>query len=403
MARSSPLRPYHVMLKPRGAICDLDCTYCYYLDKEALYPGSAFRMSEEVLDTFTRQYLTSQESPEIVFGWQGGEPTLMGLDFFRQAIEAQARYRPAHTRIVNTLQTNGVSLTDEWCEFFLKHAFLVGISLDGPARLHDAYRVDKGGKPTFERVMRGVELLRQHGVAFNVLTTVHAANAEYPVEVYRFLRDDVKTRFIQFIPVVEPRDAGRASERSVTGAAYGAFLRATFDEWVHNDVGQVFVQLFDVALAAWVGQPAGLCVFEETCGNALALEHNGDLYACDHFVEPAYRLGNIREQELPVLVSGEVQRAFGRAKRSMLPAYCRACEVRFVCNGGCPKNRFIETPDGEPDLNWLCAGYRDFFNHIRPAMEYMTHALHHRQPPAGIMELLAAGDDPVLTEAYGAA
>ncbi len=402
MARSSPVRPYHVMLKPHGAICDLDCAYCYYLDKEDLYPGSTFRMSEEILDSFTRQYLTSQESPEIVFGWQGGEPTLMGLDFFRRAVAAQARHRPVHTRILNTLQTNGVSLTDEWCEFFLKHDFLVGISLDGPAPLHDAYRVDKGGKPTFERVMRGVELLRRHGVAFNVLTTVHAANADHSLEVYRFLRDDVKTRFIQFIPVVEPRGEGNASARSVTGPAYGVFLRTIFDEWLHYDVGRIFVQLFDVALAAWVGQPAGLCVFEETCGNALALEHNGDLYSCDHFVEPTYRLGNIRERTLPVLVSGEAQRAFGRAKKGTLPVYCGACEVRFVCNGGCPKNRFIATPDGESGLNWLCEGYRAFFNHIRPAMEHMTDALRRRQPPAGIMKLLATGDDPVLTEAYGA-
>ena len=399
--QSGALAPYHVMLKPRGAICDLDCTYCYYLAKEELYPGSEFRMSEDVLDAFTRQYLMSQESPEIVFGWQGGEPILMGFDFFRGAVAAQERHRTPRTTILNALQTNGVSLTDEWCAFFAENNFLVGISLDGPAPLHDAYRVDKGGKPTFDRVMRGVELLQRHGVEFNVLTTVHAANANHPLEVYRFLRDTVGTAFIQFIPVVERIGDGRASEHSVPGAAYGAFLSTVFDEWVRSDVGRLFVQIFDVALAAWVGQRPGLCVFEETCGNALALEHNGDLYSCDHFVEPAYRLGNIRDVELPVLVGGEAQRAFGQAKKSELPDYCRACEVRFVCNGGCPKNRFIRSPDGEPGLNWLCEGYRRFFKHIGPAMRHMAGALRRRQPPAGIMRVLAEGTDPLLASAYG--
>jgi uncharacterized protein len=398
---SSTLAPYHVMLKPRGAICDLDCTYCYYLAREELYPGSDFRMSEEVLDTFTRQYITSQESPEIVFGWQGGEPTLMGLEFFRQAVAVQERYRTPGTNILNTLQTNGMSLTDEWCEFFAENGFLIGISIDGPARVHDAYRIDKGGKPTFDRVMRGAELLRRHGVEFNVLTTVHEANADRPVEVYRFLRDDVGTSFIQFIPVVEPIGDGNASERSVMGAAYGTFLSAIFDEWVRNDVGRVFVQIFDVALAAWVGLPPGMCVFEETCGNALALEHNGDLYSCDHFVDPAHRLGNIREQALPVLVGGEAQRAFGEDKKTGLPGYCRECEVRFACNGGCPKNRFTRTPEGDPGLNWLCEGYRSFFNHIDPAMHYMVEALRDRRPPAGIMQVLEDGTDPLLARAYG--
>jgi len=392
--------PYQVMLKPRGAICDLDCAYCYYLSKEELYPGATFRMSDDVLDTFTRQYITSQETPEVVFAWQGGEPTLMGLDFFRRAVKAQERHRTPHTTIRNTIQTNGVSLTDEWCEFFMEHGFLVGISLDGPARLHDAYRVDSAGKATFDRVMRGVELLRRHGVEFNVLTAVNAANAGHPIYVYRFLRDELGTTFMQFIPVVERIDGG-ASERSVTGVAYGVFLSAIFDEWVRHDVGRVFVQIFDAALSAWAGQPPGLCVFAATCGNALALEHNGDLYSCDHFVEPAHRLGNILETGLPVLVGGEVQRLFGRAKRSELPTYCRTCKVRFTCNGGCPKNRFIQTPDGEPGLNWLCSGYRGFFNHIRPAMDYMAEALRRGLPPASIMRALANGQDPLLTRTYG--
>jgi uncharacterized protein len=388
------------MLKPRGAICDLDCSYCYYLEKEALYPGSDFRMSDSVLESFTRQYLRSQESPEIVFGWQGGEPTLMGLDFFRRAVELQGENRPPRTRVLNTLQTNGVRLTDEWCAFLAEHGFLVGISIDGPAELHDAYRVDKGGKPTHERVMRGLELLQKHGVEFNVLTTVHAANAEHPLEVYRFVRDQVGASFVQFIPVVERAGESEASERSVTGAQYGSFLCTVFDEWVRSDVGRVFVQIFDVALAAWVGQRPGLCVFEETCGNALALEHNGDLYSCDHFVEPDHLLGNVEETALPALVGGEQQRAFGLAKKTTLPQYCLDCEVRFVCNGGCPKNRFIRTPDGEPGLNWLCEGYRAFFNHVGPAMTYMREALRQRRPPAGITRVIEEGSDATLASRY---
>jgi serine-type anaerobic sulfatase-maturating enzyme len=388
------------MLKPRGAICDLDCHYCYYLEKEHLYPGSSFRMTDDVLEAFTRQYIASQESPEIVFGWQGGEPTRMGIDFYRRAVAYQLEYAKPGVRIVNTLQTNGVSLDDEWCAFFREHGFLIGISIDGPARLHDAYRVDKGGKPTHARVMKGLELLRNHGVEYNALTTVHAANVGHPVDVYRYLRDAVGATFVQFIPIVERAADGGVTDRSVTGHGYGEFLMAVFDEWVRRDVGNVFVQIFDVALSAWYGRPPGLCIFEETCGKALALEHNGDLYSCDHFVEPAHLVGNVLRSELPVLVDGDQQRAFGRAKKGTLPQYCRECEVRFVCNGGCPKNRFIETPDGERGLNWLCAGYRPFFNHIGPAMEYMVAALRRHEPPAGIVRTLSEGLDAGLAAAY---
>ena len=396
-----PRRPFHVMLKPRGAICDLACACCFYLAKEALYPGSSFRMPDGVLDAFTRQYLTGQDADEITFGWQGGEPLLMGLDFFRRALAAQERHRPRGVRVVNTLQTNGVGLTDAWGAFLAEHRFLVGISLDGPAALHDAYRVDKAGRPTHERVMRGVELLRRHGVAFNVLATVHAANAAHPLEVYRFLRDEAGAAFVQFIPVVERLGEGRASDRSVTGVAYGDFLCGVFDEWVRRDVGRVFVQAFDVALAAWLGRPAGLCVHEETCGDALALEHNGDLYACDHFVEPAHRLGNIRDTDLATLVASRAQRAFGAAKRDTLPAYCRSCAVRFACHGGCPKDRFSRTTDGEAGLHWLCEGYQRFFHHVGPAMRWMADALRRRRPPNGIMRVLAEGAEPTLEAAYG--
>jgi uncharacterized protein len=388
----SQLPPFHVMLKPRGAICNLDCAYCYYLSKEDLYPGSSFRMTDRTLEEFTRQYIQAQPLPEVVFGWQGGEPTLMGLDFFRRAVELQRQSAPPGMKVYNTLQTNGVPLDEEWCGFFRQHQFLVGLSLDGPAHLHDPYRVDKGGKPSHPAVMKGLALLKSHGVEFNILTTVHAANADHPLEVYRFLRDEVETTFVQFIPIVQRenetgyQEGDRVSGRSVTGQQYGGFLKAVFDEWVCRDVGRIYVQIFDVTLANWVGQPGGLCIFDETCGRALALEHNGDLYACDHYVEPKYRLGNIRGKSLPALVTSEAQRTFGEAKRASLPRFCRECEVRRLCNGGCPKNRVLRTPDGEEGLNYLCEGYKAFFTHVGPAMEWMEAALHRREPPAGIME-----------------
>jgi uncharacterized protein len=384
------------MLKPRGPICDLDCSYCYYLSKERLYPGSSFHMTDEILEALTRQYIASQPAPEIVFGWQGGEPTLMGIDFFQRALELQRRYAPEGLRVLNTLQTNGMHLDDDWCRFLKKHGFLVGISIDGPAHLHDTYRRDKGGHPTFEKVMGGLDLLKRHAVEFNVLTTVHAANVDHPLVVYRFLRDDVGAQFVQLIPIVERdndtgfQEGNKATERSTTSHRWGQFLIRVFNEWVHRDVGRVFVQLFDISLAAWVGQRSGLCVFEKTCGGALALEHNGDLYSCDHYVEPSHLLGNVLEQPLVELVTSPFQHRFGSAKLDALPRHCRACEVRFVCNGGCPKNRFVTTPDNEPGLNYLCEGYRAFFNHIGPAMRFMTAELRAGRAPAGIMEDFAA-------------
>jgi len=383
------------MLKPKGPICNLNCAYCYYLSKEQLYPNSDFRMSDELLEEFTCQYIEAQRVPEVTFGWQGGEPLLMGLDFFRRAVELQELYHRPGRRVINALQTNGVFLDGEWCRFFREHNFLVGLSLDGPRELHDAYRVDKGSNPTFDRVMSSVALLKKYGVEFNILTTIHAANADHPLEVYRFLRDEVGTQFIQFIPIVErDNDTGfqegeRVSERSVTGRRYGDFLIAVFDEWVRRDVGHVFVQIFDMALAAWMGQRQGLCVFQESCGLALVLEHNGDLYACDHFVEPRHRLGNIQETPLVEMVGSEQQRQFGLAKRDTLPHYCRDCEVRFICNGGCPKNRVLRTPDSEPELNYLCAGYKAFFTHIDQPMRIMAAELRAGQPPANIMLHLA--------------
>lgn len=386
------------MAKPRGAICNLDCAYCYFLAKELLYPGSRFRMAHDLLEEYTRQYIEAQRVSEVTFAWQGGEPTLMGLAFFELAVALQQKYRRPAMRIHNALQTNATTLDDGWARFFKRHQFLVGVSLDGPRALHDIYRVDKGGKPTFDRVMDGIALLKQHGVEFNILATLHAGNAAHPLEVYRFLRDDVGAQFVQFIPIVErDNDTGYQEgdairPRSITGAQYGAFLCAVFDEWVRSDVGRVFVQIFDVALAAWLGRRPGLCVFEETCGAALALEHNGDVFSCDHFVEPRYKLGNLREAPLIELVASEQQHQFGLTKRDTLPRQCRECAVRFVCNGGCPKDRVLTTADGEPGLNWLCDGYLAFFTHIDRPMRLMAQELRAGRAPAGVMRILAQED-----------
>ena len=386
---------FHIMLKPRGAICNLDCTYCYFLSKEMMYPGSRFRMADALLEEYTKQYIAAQQAPSVTFAWQGGEPTLMGLAFFRRAVELQQKYRRPGMQVYNAFQTNGTLLDDDWCRFFREHDYLIGLSVDGPQALHDRYRVDKGGQPTFAKVMAGLALLKKHGVEYNILTTVHAGNVDHPLEVYRFLRDDAGAHYLQFIPIVERanesgyQEGEDVTDRSLTGAQYGEFLCAIFDEWVRRDVGRVFVQIFDVALAAWSGQHPGLCVFEETCGTALAMEHNGDLFSCDHFVEPRYRLGNIQEIPLLEMVASPQQRQFGLDKRDTLPRYCRECEVRFVCNGGCPKDRIIHTPDGEPGLNYLCAGFKRFFAHVDPPMRFMAAELMAQRPPAGIMRVLA--------------
>lgn len=386
---------FHLMIKPCGAACNLACAYCYYLPKRALYPQSRFRMSPDVLERMIRQYIAAQETPEIVFGWQGGEPLLMGLDFFRRVMVLQQRYQRPPTRIVNTIQTNGTLLNDEWCQFFAEHNFLVGVSLDGPPPLHNAYRRDPAGHPSFERVMAGITLLNKHQVEWNVLACVQAANAEHPLEVYRFLRDEAGAAFMQFIPVVQRAPSADAPDEqavtpySVTGQQYGNFLGVIFDEWVRRDVGRVFVQIFDVALGIWLGQPAALCVFAETCGAALILEHTGDLFACDHFVAPPYHLGNIRQKPLGNLVNSAQQRAFGQAKRTTLPASCLACDVRFACNGGCPKDRFAFTPDGQPGLNYLCEGYHAFFTHITRPMQVMASTVRGGRPAANIMRWIA--------------
>jgi len=391
-------RGFHALAKPTGAICNLDCRYCFFLSKELLYPGSRFRMADDLLEAYIKQVIEGQDTPEVTVAWQGGEPILMGLDFFRRSIEYQEKYRRPGVRIVNTIQTNGTLVDDDWAAFFRQHDFLVGISIDGPRELHDAYRVDKGGRPTFDRVWRGLQALRNSGVEYNVLTTVHRANAELPLDVYRFLRDEAGARFIQLIPIAERTHdgigapAGEMAGRSVSAEGWGRFLIEIFDEWARRDVGSVFVQTFDAALASWYGEPPALCVFAETCGDAVAVEHNGDLYSCDHFVEPAHLLGNIHNTPMIELVASERQRAFGEAKRDTLPCYCRECDVRFACHGECPKNRFITTPDGEPGLNYLCAGYRAFFRHIDGPMRFMANELRHGRAPANVMAHVAAGD-----------
>jgi uncharacterized protein len=399
---SDRLGAFHVMTKPVGPICNLDCKYCFYLEKENLYPKKAgWAMPDEVLETYVRQYIEAQNVRTVSFAWQGGEPTLLGADYFRRVVELQKKYANGKD-IENAFQTNGIILDDEWGEFLAENKFLVGLSIDGPRELHDCYRVDKGGQPTFDRVMRGLGYLKKHGVEFNTLTVVHKKNSQHPLQVYRFLKE-VGSGFIQFIPIVEriaekPDSSGlvligpgatqraTVSSWSVEPVQYGNFLCAIFDEWVRSDVGQYFVQMFDVALESWVGMGQSLCVFRETCGAALAIEHNGDVYSCDHYVYPENKLGNIIHQPLESMVRAPQQQKFGLDKRDTLPRYCRECEVRFACNGECPKHRFIRAPDGEEGLNYLCAGYKMFFKHVAPYMRFMAAELGQQKPPANVME-----------------
>jgi uncharacterized protein len=397
--------PFHIMTKPIGPICNLGCKYCFYLEKESLYPSARkWAMSPEVLESFIRQYIESQQTPEVNFAWQGGEPTLLGVEFFERVVELQQRYAGGR-RVSNALQTNGTLLDDRWCEFLARHQFLIGLSIDGPRRLHDAWRVDKQDRPTFDAVMRGAELLKRHKVEFNTLTVVNRTNSQHPLEVYQFLKQ-MGSQFLQFIPLVErlgnaPGELSPPPQLTVVEAnqvaapwaveprQYGQFLIDIFDYWVRHDVGRVFVQLFDVSLGIWSGHGAGLCVFAEECGRAMALEHNGDLYSCDHYVYPNYKLGNLLNQSAVAMGDGVQQVQFGKDKSERLPQYCRRCEVRFACNGECPKHRFLTTPDGEPGLNYLCEGYRHFFRHIDGPMKTMASLLQARRAPAEIMAILA--------------
>jgi uncharacterized protein len=392
----------HVLAKPTGPVCNLNCSYCFYLKKELLYPGSCFRMSDEVLENYISQLIESHHADKVTVAWQGGEPTLMGLDFYRRAVELQEKYRRPRMTFENTMQTNGTLLNDEWCEFFRENDFLIGISIDGHRELHDAHRVDKRGMPTFDRVMKGLRLLQKHGVEYNVLVTINRVNARHPLNVYRFLRDEAGTRWMQFIPMIE-RLSERAvttyqqgttvSDRTVESEQWGNFLIAIFDEWVGHDVGKIFVQTFEAAVCNWLGMgSSGMCVFDPVCGHGLALEHNGDLYSCDHFVEPRFFLGNILQEHMSNLVGSKQQRKFGRDKLDPLPLACRKCEVRFACHGECPKNRFVTTTDGEFGLNYLCAGYKAFFHHIDRPLQMMAQLIRNGFPAAKIMQILSQED-----------
>ena len=380
MSRSGERTPpaFHVMVKPTGARCNLDCAYCFFLKKEGLYPNSTFRMTDEVMEEYIRQTLAGHRVPEVTIAWQGGEPTLMGLDFFRRAVAVQKKYAKPGVRIENTFQTNGILLDDDWCRFFHDNTFLVGLSMDGPGHFHDVYRRDRRGRGTFGRVLKAARLLQKHRVDFNILCAVNSTNADHPLEVYRFFRDELGAPYLQFIPIVErENEAGfqegtTVTDRSVRSDQWGRFLTTIFDEWVGRDVGRMFVLNFDWALAGWLGRAGTVCVFAPTCGLGVALEHNGDLYSCDHFVEPDHLLGNILTTPLAELVGSEKQRRFGAAKRDTLPRYCRKCPFLAVCNGECPKNRFTETPDGEAGLNYLCGGYKAFFAHADRPMRMMA-------------------------------
>lgn len=402
-------QPFHVMTKPIGPICNLDCTYCYYLHKEELYPkGNKWKMEQSCLEAYIRQYIDAQpaRTKEVTFAWQGGEPTLLGLEFFERCVQIQQTYAKPNMTITNTLQTNGVLLDDDWCRFFLKHKFLIGLSIDGPAELHDAYRVDHQGHGSHVSVVAALRKLKKFGVEFNALVVVNRTNGDHGHRIYRYLRD-TGCRYLQFIPIVERAGVGRHAEGEQDGAAaatpfdqasdavssrsvlpeqFGQFLCDVFDEWIQSDVGRVFVQIFDQALSAWVGIEPSLCVFRKTCGRALAMEHNGDVYSCDHFVEPDYLLGNLNVVPLEELVNSGRQQAFGDAKLQTLPQYCLNCEVRHACNGECPKNRFLQTPNGDDGLNYLCAGYRKFFNHIDQPMQHMAALIKQQKPPSLIMQ-----------------
>lgn len=404
--------PFHVMAKPIGPRCNLDCTYCYYLEKEQMYaPERKFRMNDAVLERFIGDYIAAQDAagvPEIWFAWQGGEPTLLGVDYFARIVALQEKFRPAGKAVRNAIQTNGTLLTGKWARFLHRHEFLVGLSIDGPPDLHDQHRRDRRGGPTSGPVMKTLQLLRAHQVEFNVLTVVNAHNVRRPLDVYHFLRD-CGVNFMQFIPVVERIDAqGRLAGPpestvdddalqlapwSVPADAYGDFLCSIFDEWVRHDVGEIFVQFFDMQLGLWMGHEATLCVFAETCGRGLAIEHNGDVFACDHYVYPEFRLGNVMERPLAVLSAAPEQQEFGENKRSSLPPTCLDCRYLFACNGGCPKHRFLPAPDGgDKKLNYFCASNRRFVAHAGPLLETMGRLIRSGVPAAAIMPMLARAE-----------
>ena len=395
-------KPLYVMLKPAGAHCNLACKYCYYLEKSHLYQNSLRHlMSDEMLEQFTREYIEAQTMPQVLFTWHGGEPLMRSIDFYRKALALQKKY--AHGKqIDNVIQTNGTLLTDEWCEFFAQNHWLVGISIDGPQEYHDHYRVTPAGKPSWEKVMQGIQLLKKHRVEWNAMAVVNAYNAEHPLEFYHFFRDN-GCQYLQFTPIVErltEHEDGRTlasladdreiplADASVTPQQWGNFLCTIFDDWVRHDVGKTFVEIFDCTLANWMGVLPGICAYSKECGHAGVMEHNGDVYSCDHFVFPEYKLGNIREQSLIDMLYGEKQQAFSRLKHTSLPRQCKECDMEFACHGECPKNRFEKDKYGEPGLNYLCQGYYQYYSHVAPYMDFMKRELLAQRPPANIMNVL---------------
>ena len=395
-------KPLYVMLKPAGAHCNLACKYCYYLEKNNLYQNShRHLMSDEMLEQFTREYIEAQTMPQVLFTWHGGEPLMRSIDFYKKALALQKKY--AHGKqIDNVIQTNGTLLTDEWCEFFAKNHWLVGISIDGPQEYHDHYRITPAGKPSWEKVMQGISLLKKHRVEWNAMAVVNAYNAEHPLEFYHFFRDN-GCQYLQFTPIVErltEHEDGRIlasladdreiplADASVTPEQWGNFLCTIFDDWVRHDVGKTFVEIFDCTLANWMGVLPGICAYSKECGHAGVMEHNGDVYSCDHFVFPEYKLGNIKDQSLIDMLYGEKQQAFSRLKHTSLPRQCKECDMEFACHGECPKNRFEKDKYGEPGLNYLCQGYYQYYTHVAPYMDFMKRELLAQRPPANIMNVL---------------
>ena len=395
-------KPLYVMLKPAGAHCNLACKYCYYLEKNNLYQNShRHLMSDEMLEQFTREYIEAQTMPQVLFTWHGGEPLMRSIDFYKKALELQKKYANGK-QIDNVIQTNGTLLTDEWCEFFAQNHWLVGISIDGPQPDHDHYRLTAAGKPSWEKVMQGISLLKKHRVEWNAMAVVNAYNAEHPLEFYHFFRDN-GCQYLQFTPIVErltEHEDGRTlasladdreiplADASVTPQQWGNFLCTIFDDWVRHDVGKTFVEIFDCTLANWMGVLPGICAYSKECGHAGVMEHNGDVYSCDHFVFPEYKLGNIREQSLIDMLYGEKQQAFSRLKHTSLPRQCKECDMEFACHGECPKNRFEKDKYGEPGLNYLCQGYYQYYTHVAPYMDFMKRELLAQRPPANIMNAL---------------
>ena len=395
-------KPLYVMLKPAGAHCNLACKYCYYLEKNKLYPTTQRHlMSDEMLEQFTREYIEAQTMSQVLFTWHGGEPLLRSIDFYRKALSLQQKYAGGR-RIDNVIQTNGTLLTDEWCEFFAQNHWLVGISIDGPQPDHDHYRLTAAGKPSWQKVMQGIKLLKKHGVEWNAMAVVNAYNVNHPLEFYRFFKEN-GCQFLQFTPIVERltrHEDGRTlasladkneiplSEASVAPEQWGYFLCAIFDEWVRKDVGKIFVEIFDCTLANWMGVSPGICAYSKECGHAGVMEHNGDVYSCDHFVFPEYKLGNIRDHSLIDMLYGEQQQEFSRLKHSSLPRQCKECDMEFACHGECPKNRFMKDKYGDSGLNYLCPGYYHYYQHVAPYMDYMKQELMAQRPPSNIMKVL---------------